>query len=47
MGVGITEGSMTKSHYVQITFGATDAVGVDKTECSLDRKHLHSPAQVP
>jgi hypothetical protein len=35
-GVAIAEGSTTKSHYIQITFEATDAVGVDKTECSLD-----------
>jgi len=35
-GVGIAEGSTTKSHYIKITFQATDAVGVDKTECSLD-----------
>jgi WD40-like Beta Propeller Repeat/HYR domain len=35
-GVAIAEGSTTKSHYIQITFEATDAVGVDNTECSLD-----------
>jgi hypothetical protein len=37
-GVEIAEGSNTKSHYIQITFEATDAVGVDKTECSLQRQ---------
>ena len=26
----------TKSHYIKITFQATDAVGVNKTECTLD-----------
>jgi hypothetical protein len=35
-GVAITEGSITKSHYIQITFETSDAIGVDKTECSLD-----------
>src|SRR5215212_8988944 len=35
-GVEIAEGSTTKSHYIQITFEATDAVGIDRTECSLD-----------
>jgi hypothetical protein len=34
--VGIAEDSTTKSHYIQITFEATDSVGIDKTECSLD-----------
>jgi hypothetical protein len=35
-GVQITEGNTTKSHYIQITFKATDAVGVKNTQCSLD-----------
>jgi hypothetical protein len=34
--IAIAEGSTTKSHYIQITFEVTDAVGVDKIECSLD-----------
>jgi hypothetical protein len=34
--VDIAEGSTRKSHYIKITFEATDAVGIDKTECSLD-----------
>jgi hypothetical protein len=41
-GVGIAEGSTIKSHYIQITFEARDAVGLDKTECSLDGQALTS-----
>jgi hypothetical protein len=35
-GLEIADGSATKSHYIQITFETTDAVGIDNTECSLD-----------
>jgi hypothetical protein len=41
-GVEIAEGSITKSHYIQITFEATDAVGVDNTQCSLDGQTFSS-----
>jgi hypothetical protein len=32
----LAEGRTTNMRYVEITFEATDAVGVDETECSLD-----------
>jgi HYR domain len=32
----IAEGSTTNMRYIEITFEATDAVGTDNTECSLD-----------
>jgi|ERR671931_2597684 hypothetical protein len=35
-GVKIAEGNITKSHYIQITFQVKDAVGVSKTQCSLN-----------
>jgi hypothetical protein len=34
--IAIAEDSTTKSHYIQITFEATDVVGVDNIECRLD-----------
>ncbi|MDQ3903440.1 MAG: HYR domain-containing protein, partial [Thermoproteota archaeon] len=34
--VEIAEGSVTKSHYIKLTFTQTDAVGVKNTQCSLD-----------
>jgi hypothetical protein len=46
-GVAIAEGSITKSHYIQITFEVTDAVGVDKTECSLDGQAFTSSCTSP
>src|SRR5919108_438770 len=46
-GVAIAEGSITKSHYIQITFEATDAVGVDKIECSLDGQAFTSSCRTP
>jgi hypothetical protein len=46
-GVEIAEGSITKSHYIQITFESTDAVGVDKTECSLDGQAFTSSCTSP
>ncbi len=47
-GVAIAEGSTTKSHYVQITFEATDAtVGIDKTQCSLDGQAFTSSCTSP
>jgi hypothetical protein len=35
-GREITDGATTNMRYIEITFEATDAVGIDKTECSLD-----------
>ncbi len=35
-GREIAEGSTTNMRYIEIIFQATDAVGIDKTECSLD-----------
>jgi hypothetical protein len=35
-GREIAEGSTTNMRYIEIIFLATDAVGIDKTECSLD-----------
>lgn len=35
-GRAIEDGSTTNMRYIEITFEATDAVGIDKTECSLD-----------
>jgi hypothetical protein len=32
----IAEGDTTPTLYIRITFEATDAVGVENTECSLD-----------
>jgi hypothetical protein len=32
----VADGSTTPTPYIRITFAATDAVGIDKTECSLD-----------
>jgi hypothetical protein len=46
-GVEIAEGSTTKSHYIQITFQVTDAVGVDKIECRLDRQQAFTPCTSP
>jgi hypothetical protein len=46
-GVAIAEGSTTKSHYIKITFEATDAVGVDKSECSLDGQAFTSSCTSP
>jgi hypothetical protein len=45
--VEIAERSTTKSHYIHITFEATDAVGVDKTECSLDGQAFTSSCTSP
>jgi hypothetical protein len=45
--VAITEGSIIKSHYIKITFETTDAVGVDKTECSLDGQAFTSSCASP
>ena len=45
-GREITDGSgRTPIPYIRVTFEATDAVGIDTTECSLTDKRLH-PAQV-
>ncbi|MDQ4101208.1 MAG: HYR domain-containing protein [Thermoproteota archaeon] len=41
-GAEIREGSTTNSQYIRITFDATDAVGVDETECSIDGKAFTS-----
>jgi hypothetical protein len=38
----IAEGSTTNMRYIAITFQATDAVGIDKTECSLDGQAFSS-----
>jgi Tol biopolymer transport system component len=35
-GRAIAEGSTTNMRYIEITFQATDAVGIESTECSLD-----------
>jgi hypothetical protein len=35
-GREIAEGSTTNMRYIEITFEATDAVGIENTECSLD-----------
>jgi hypothetical protein len=35
-GREIAEGSTTNMRYIEITFEATDVVGIDSTECSLD-----------
>jgi hypothetical protein len=35
-GREIAEGSTTNMRYIEITFEANDAVGIDNTECSLD-----------
>lgn len=32
----IADGSTTSIQYIEIAFEATDIVGIDKTECSLD-----------
>jgi len=41
-GIETGDSSTTKSQYIQIAFGATDAVGIDKTQCSLDGKAFTS-----
>jgi HYR domain/WD40-like Beta Propeller Repeat len=46
-GAEIAGKSITKSHYIQITFQVTDAVGVDKTECSLDGQQAFTPCTSP
>jgi hypothetical protein len=46
-GVQITEGSTTKSHYIKITFQATDAVGAKKTQCSLAGQTFTSSCTSP
>jgi hypothetical protein len=41
-GREIADGSTTNMRYIEITFEATDAVGMDKTECSLDGQAFSS-----
>ena len=41
-GIEIAEGSITKSHNIQITFKVTDAVEVKNIQCSLDGQTLAS-----
>jgi hypothetical protein len=42
----IAEGSTTNMRYIEITFEATDAVGIDNIECSLDGQ-MFTPCTSP
>jgi Tol biopolymer transport system component len=43
----IPDGGATPIPYIQITFEATDAVGIDETECSLDGQQTFTPCTSP